>query len=89
MSSSTLEEVWALFREVAEAQKETAREFRSCKFSSDANVYMLPVVLFLLFLHKIADQLVSITEKFTLSKFQETARQIEATDRQIKQRDKG
>ncbi|HOW77694.1 MAG TPA: hypothetical protein PK959_17550 [Candidatus Competibacteraceae bacterium] len=28
MSSSTLDEVWALFREVAEVQKETARKFQ-------------------------------------------------------------
>lgn len=28
MSSLTLEEVWALFREVAEAQKETARKLQ-------------------------------------------------------------
>jgi hypothetical protein len=28
MSSTTLEEVWALFREVAEAQKETDRKFQ-------------------------------------------------------------
>lgn len=28
MSSTTLDEVWALFREVADAQKETDRKFQ-------------------------------------------------------------
>ncbi|MDG4597913.1 MAG: DUF3782 domain-containing protein [Candidatus Contendobacter sp.] len=95
MSSATLDEVWALFREVAETQKETARRFEETdrKFQETARRFEETDRKFQETDRKFQEtdrKFQETDRKFqeTDRKFQETARQIEATDRQIKQMSK-
>ena len=85
MSSATLEEVWALFREVADAQKETERRFQETdrKFQETERRFQETDRKF-----QETDRKFQETDRRfqeTDRKFQETALQIEATNRQIKQ----